>query len=722
LKALSTEPPKPIAVAHPELKVPKNLEALVMRCLEKDPKLRPTNAQEIIQEIERVEREIAPPVEPSLPIAPITSPPAATPSPTDSPVAHASPVLPADPEAWPEGMTIRNKYRILAKVARRSTRQDAIYIILFKVLHLRSGRPAILEVVRSRGAEVDEIFKQNALLRLKVQHPILTRVIEVDECEDGRPFIVTEAVDGRGLEQVIKQEGPLAPLRACAIARQVAQGLAAVHSLGKIYGGVAPAGIKLIEGAGDDKIKLTDFGRHYLESAYRTRFPDLEADGIPPGQLYYLSPERISGKTETEADGRADIYPLGLVMYEMLTGELPYPKSSLSSLGALLFAILKDPPRPIHAVRPDLAIPDALASLVMRCLEKDPNLRPANAQELIHEIQQVEAGIQRPAALHPSPAVLTPAASPPKDSKVPFAGPGAGAPPAESDPWAEGQIIRGKYRVLEKLGMSGVLIFYKALQLQPEIVRAIEVKVDRSDDDSVQSARNKEIFQQSARERIKLQHPNVACAVEVDEAEDGRLYLVTEWVEGRSLERVMQQEGPLAPLRACAIARQVAAGLGAAHALGLVHGEVCPINISLLEDSEGETVKLVAFGASYVHAAIEAKFPTDTACPPRPYGSPEQLMGKRLSDLDGRSDLFSLGVILYQMLTGEKPFPGESYTGVVMATLTKQPNPIRTVRPDLAIPDSLGNLVMRCLEKDRNLRPASARELVQEIERIEGQM
>jgi serine/threonine protein kinase len=614
------------------------------------------------------------------------------------------------------------EYRVLALVDENDS------CLVFKALELDSGRERDLvtpnmdltlvpqDAGMTRGFEV---FVQALIEWTSHRNENLLEIGSLAQMDDGRLFFVLDLEEGRRLAEVIRQEAPLPPLRACALARQIACGLGALHAGGMIHGGAVPKNILVAGSPGAERIKVLPLGLPKLYDAWYILNLDVEC--IPFKAIDYLGYQAPDKK----CDARADLYTLGTVLYEMLTGSRSQPSREVSYVEYLkALATWTRPPLPIAVAHTELKVPKNLESLVMRLLERDPSRRPANAQEVINEITQVEAEIQRPAALHPSPALVTPASSPRKDSKVSIAGPGSGTPRAKIGPWAEGQIIRGKYRILHWLCVGDLGICYKALRLQPEILRVIEIATAGPLDDSAQSARIREIFQQSAREYLKLQHPNVVCAVEVDEAEDGRLYMVREYLEkGRSLEQVMKQEGRLVPLRACAIARQVAAGLGAAHALGVVHGEVCPLTVWLLEDPEGEKVKLLEFGTSYVYAAIQAESPKKPgACPPRPYGSPEQMRGEHLSDLDGRSDLFSLGTILYLMLTGEKPFPGENLTAVAYMILTQQPKPIRTVRPDLAIPDSLANLVMRCLEKDRDLRPANAGEVIRAIERAEREI
>jgi serine/threonine protein kinase len=294
-------------------------------------------------------------------------------------------------------------------------------------------------------------------------------------------------------------------------------------------------------------------------------------------------------------------------------------------------------------------------------------------------------------------------------------------PLAEAQDWSEGTVIRAKYRILSKVGQGGMGAVYKALHTKFDQLRALKVMSGdlAADTDFVKR------FEREAVLMSRLQHPNVVRVDDIDESEDGRPFIVMEFVEGQSLRQVIQQEGPLAPLRVCSIAKQAAAGLEAAHLLGMVHRDVKPENIVLVGTVEGEKAKVLDFGiAKLKEARLGDGLRTATGIivgTPQ-YLSPEQAMGKRSEELDGRSDLYSLGLVMYQMLTSELPFQADSAAGWMLVRLQEPPRPIRSARPDLAIPEALANLVMRCLEKDRDLRPANARELIREIERAEEEI
>jgi serine/threonine-protein kinase len=236
-------------------------------------------------------------------------------------------------------------------------------------------------------------------------------------------------------------------------------------------------------------------------------------------------------------------------------------------------------------------------------------------------------------------------------------------------------------------------------------------------------------FKQEAYITRKLHHPNAVQVDDIDEAEDGRPFIVMEYIEGKILSRVMAEEGPLPAPRVCAIAKQVAAALDAAHALGMVHRDIKPDNIVLVQTDEGEKAKVLDFGIARIKEGEKGEaakgldltgggFVVGT---PR-YISPEQAQGKRGDDLDGRSDLYSLGVIMYEMLTGTVPFNQDSTIDLLLAHIQTAPRPVRWIRRDLPIPDALGGLVMRLLQKKRETRPPSAAALIEDLTRIEKGM
>jgi len=294
-----------------------------------------------------------------------------------------------------------------------------------------------------------------------------------------------------------------------------------------------------------------------------------------------------------------------------------------------------------------------------------------------------------------------------------------GAKLVEVGVWSEGSIVRGKYRILSKVGQGGMGSVYKALHLRFGEIRALKVIGHELAIDATFVKR----FEHEAVITRKLQHPNAVRVDDIDEAEDGRPFIVMEFIDGTSLKKLIQSESPLPVARVCSIIKQAASALDAAHHLGMVHRDIKPDNIMLVETSEGERAKILDFGIAKVKEARLCGETSNTtltgtgvvAGTPQ-YMSPEQAAGKRGEELDGRSDIYSLGIVMYQMLTGEPPFKADTTMQMLLAHMQTPPTPIQTLCPDLHIPEAIANVVMRCLAKDRDLRPASAKALIEELE------
>jgi serine/threonine-protein kinase len=291
----------------------------------------------------------------------------------------------------------------------------------------------------------------------------------------------------------------------------------------------------------------------------------------------------------------------------------------------------------------------------------------------------------------------------------------------EAGTWPEGMVVRGKYRILNKIGQGGMGTVYRAVHVAFDELRALKVISPELLGDELFARR----FKHEAIITRKLQHPNAVRVDDIDEAEDGRPFIVMEYIEGQSLKKLIQEQGALPAPRVCSLIKQVAAALEAAHRLGMVHRDIKPDNIVLVQTPEGERAKVLDFGIAKIKegrrgaTASMTLTGTGVVIGTPQYMSPEQAMGKRGDQLDGRSDLYSLGVVMYEMLTGALPFQADTTMEMILAHLQRPPTPIRTLRPELQIPEALAALVMRLLEKNPDLRPASGAALIAELEGAE---
>ncbi len=291
----------------------------------------------------------------------------------------------------------------------------------------------------------------------------------------------------------------------------------------------------------------------------------------------------------------------------------------------------------------------------------------------------------------------------------------------EAGAWSDGTVIRGKYRILSKVGQGGMGAVYKALHVAFDELRALKVISPELMRDELFVKR----FKHEAVITRRLQHPNAVRVDDIDEAEDGRPFIVMEFIEGQSLRKLIEAQGGLPVSRVCTIVKQVAAALDAAHRLGMIHRDIKPDNVVLVRTPEGEQAKVLDFGIAKIKegrlgdTARMTLTGTGVVIGTPQYMSPEQAMGKRGDELDGRSDLYSLGVVMYHMLTGDLPFKADTTMEMLLAHLQKPPTPIHVLRPELQIPEAIVGLVMKVLEKDRDMRPASAAAFIEEIARAE---
>ncbi|KZE38202.1 serine/threonine protein kinase [Bhargavaea cecembensis] len=257
-----------------------------------------------------------------------------------------------------------------------------------------------------------------------------------------------------------------------------------------------------------------------------------------------------------------------------------------------------------------------------------------------------------------------------------------------------GQRISGRYEILGLLGGGGMSTVYLAQDIILDRPVAIKVlRQDFSDEDELRKR-----FQREALSATSLVHPNIVNIYDV--GEDGDLqYLVMEYVEGQTLKEYIKDHAPLDPAEAVEIMKQLCSGITAAHIHGIIHRDVKPQNI--LMDLDGQ-VKLTDFGIAMALSAT-ALTRTNSVMGTVHYLSPEQARGGIATK---RTDIYSLGIVLFEMLTGKLPFSGESAVSIALKHLQEQTPSVRALRPD--IPQSLENVILKATAKDPAVRYSSA--------------
>lgn len=259
-----------------------------------------------------------------------------------------------------------------------------------------------------------------------------------------------------------------------------------------------------------------------------------------------------------------------------------------------------------------------------------------------------------------------------------------------------------RYRIVEKLGAGGMGTVYRAIDEGSG--EAVALKVVR-----VADALDEYRFEREATALGRVSHPAVVRYLEHGR-ERGVHYLVMEWLDGRTLDEQLGDVG-LSPAESVAVAVRIASGLAAIHARGLVHRDIKPDNVVLGGGGVVEQVRILDFGVARPTLIREVITRTGRAVGTPGYMSPEQARGERA--LDARSDVFSLGCVLYECLTGRPPFPGEHATAVCTKILLVDPPPLTSLWPEA--PPQLAVLVEACLSKDVRRRPTDGSALARQL-------
>ena len=286
----------------------------------------------------------------------------------------------------------------------------------------------------------------------------------------------------------------------------------------------------------------------------------------------------------------------------------------------------------------------------------------------------------------------------------------------ETKEWQPGQMVaNNKYLIVAKIGRGGMGTVFKASHVALDEIRALKLMDPQFARDPQFVAR----FRNEAKAARRLSHPNAVHVDDLDQSDDGSLFIAMEFVDGVSLRQLLTAtKGPIQLARALSITRCIADALGAAHALGMVHRDIKPDNILLGRDASGREIpKLADFG---IVAIREAAFQSLRSPMTPAYASPEQRQGMKASELDGRADLYALGMTLYEMLTGRLPFDAHTEEDWKRAHLEETPLPPSTYSRELEGKADVDNLVLQLLAKDREMRPADANALIRELDLIEA--
>lgn len=598
-------------------------------------------------------------------------------------------------------------------------------------------------------------FRDEAKVVVRLSHGNLIHVFDAGQI-DGELYLAMDFIEGRDLRAVwnrcAKKQVAFPIDIAVYIAKELCRALHYVHTvtdLGLVHRDVSPPNV-LISFSGE--VKLTDFGL----AASRIKL-ERTAPGIVYGKVAYMSPEQARGEN---LDGRSDLYACAIVLWELLTGRQLFPPSKNQPQDLLARAKSTDAPAPstraprvtpeldeicqraLMANRDDryasceefrIALQSWLAtnapttdstrlsSFLYDLFEEDVETERAAREELIVSVRQraltmpptdelrqiVERSTQVTRSASEEAAEMRRAA----DRRQQRERRGSAAPPPTGADVEAQQTLDGRYRLLQLLGEGGMGKVFLAEHV--EIGKRVAVKVLHPTYSRMPDL--VERFRREARAASRIGHPHIVDVTDSGTTPSGAVYFVMEYLEGEDLGSLLGRERHLEEMRAMRIAAQICRALGAAHGQGIIHRDLKPENIFLIKrEGQNEFVKVLDFGIAKTAEAEEARQKKLTS-PGMAMGTPEYMSPEQAAGLpaDARSDIYAVGAIMYEMVSGKAPYSGENFMEVLAKKATSEPQLLASLRPS-ATPD-VTRLIERAMAREPEQRPATMQELEADV-------
>lgn len=567
-------------------------------------------------------------------------------------------------------------------------------------------RPVAIKVIDARYRDdpsYAERFVREAQAVATWRHENIVQIYYADD-QGGLYYFAMEYIEGLSLAELLSEyaaEGELMPHEdVLRIGQAVASALDYAHQQGVIHRDVKPANVLV---AGDGRVVLTDFGL-----AMDVRQGSL---GEVFGSSHYVAPEQA--RRSADAVPQSDLYALGVMLYEMLTGVVPFDDPSPTSVAVQHLTL---PPPPPTEINPDLS--QETEAILLKALSKSPEERFQTGAALIEALERALQPCQPAPGDKSEPSRLPVGVQPPArhslsrvsvNEKVVLhlqareepASP-TGFPRQINDSLLGQQL--DEYRIDALLGQGGMASVYRGLDVRLKRYVAIKV-VDasfRADSDYLVR------FEREAQAIAQLEHAHIVRLYRYGEV-NGLLYMAMQYVEGADLGSVLdsyREDGEfIEPDEACRIVREVCFALDYAHDRGIIHRDVKPSNIML--DMEGRAI-LTDFGLALL---------TELGTRGEIFGSPHYIAPEQAissANVVPQSDLYAVGVVLYEMFTGVLPFDAQDPLDIAMLHMTEPPRPPRELCPEIG--PELEAVILKALAKEPEERYQNGVEMADALE------
>ncbi|MBK6462696.1 MAG: protein kinase [Myxococcales bacterium] len=563
---------------------------------------------------------------------------------------------------------------------------------VYEATHLGTHRRVALKLMHPnivQQPEARERFAQEARVAARVKSRHVVDVLDAGVADDvgAAPFLVMELLEGDELGDLLRRRGRLSAADVLVCLQQLADGLEAAHEAGVVHRDIKPENLFLVRRPDDEPgapplLKILDFGIAKLSQGV---FHESTAS---TGTPLYMAPEQLGRAVITPA---ADIWAFGLVAFALLVGKPFWRVDTVAELyGTLLGG--EYPSAVARAAEHGVVLPAGFDTFFRGCVAKSASDRFGRVEEAMNALRAALGGA----------ASLEAFTSGRTEVQAPRA------------------LFAGKYDLVRRLGAGGM----GEVHLAVHVGLGHQVAIKLLHRGALENPAAVERFQREGRAAVALKSPHVARVLDLGVTDSGEPFMVMEYVEGKDLAAHLAAHGPLSVGEAATYVLQACEGLAEAHAKGIVHRDLKPANLYLATAIDGQPlVKILDFGISKLSAEAQQGAnvqltQTRTSMGSPSYMSPEQLRSAR--SVDGRADLWSLGVVLHELVTGALPFDAETLTELTARVIADEPAPPSRIASGVS--PEFDRIVARCLAKDRERRYPDVATLARDLEPLAARL